>query len=275
MPILSRWFLKMSSTFFMGILTGVLMVVNLNPTDNLKASFLETDIDQGACSLLRHVQKIANDVLSEKIVSAYSYENKIFLDNMTGKTVYACNCYGFIWLVLGKLDPRVRSELLVLMTEFQDKTPLSIDGIPCPANYLTIFNQLAVRPAKYWQNVLFNALRPGDIISYVQPGYVLEAIPTHNGGRTGTHVMIIDKIFEKSEHRVHLSIIDATRSPHNKISDTRSRSLTMNHGIGSSELFILMNLDGKPTHISWSFLGKKIAKEIAVGRIKPPQIARL
>jgi len=80
--------------------------------------------------------------------------------------------------------------------------------------------------------------------------------------------MIVDKILKKSERRVHLSIIDSTRTPHNRTNDSRNCSSSSGHGIGSSELYIAMDVEGKPTHISWSLLGKKLTKEIEIGRIR-------
>lgn len=202
---------------------------------------------------------MAHQVQSGLATSTYSHKNKdVVLD---GKPHYAFNCYGFIDHLLRKTHPSALQEVIDFMEEMRDVIPPSIDGMPCPYNYWAFFEALKIRPSPCWKLIdSFEELESGDVIAYVGPDYVHRVIDTYPSSRTGTHMLIVDKVFGQAKGMWHFSIIDCTRAAHNRVDDSRWKG---KHGVGQCSLYLCK--EKGETYVCWH--EHKRLKKVTMARL--------
>ena len=237
--------------------------------DRFPQSIIPQIDDVNQHSFLLTVQGIFNKVRKGRTYG-YEYSHK----NHVSENTYQLNCYGFVCYAIRCFFEPAYEELLTRMAQIaQESIPRSVDGIPCPFNFAAIFKKADL---KYWRHIQrLEDIQAGDIMTYLPQNYV----PSDFGksikkkGRTFTHVMIVDKVFNKTAKGVfHFSIIDCTRKPHSK-TDTRQKEWMKTNGIGQAELF-MKKKEGEDDFYTLQWKGgKRLSKsrELIVGRIIPSQ----
>ena len=198
----------------------------------------------------------ATNIVFKKQASKYSPLNTIMEDT------YCYNCYGFINHCIQKAVPEAYDELVEGMNSLGETVPVSFDGLPCPFNYATIFQNLDLT---YWERVTeLKDVRPGDIIVYLPLEYTPRTSPEEGSRkRTGTHVMMVQYSHGTKGESYAFSIIDCTRKAHCK-EDSRYPD---KNGIGTSPLF-LTPVKGDHCVLKWGERAKNYNKNIFIGRLK-------
>ena len=200
---------------------------------------------------------------------------------MQARVVKSFNCYGFIAYCTRSLSEEAYQELIRNMYNLRKIIPLSIDGIPCPFNLSAIFKQ---KHLKHWTHIpkLEDVIK-GDVIVYLPKNYSPSPFPSSNCKKsTGTHVMIVKKVLEKTAKSFfHFSIIDCTRRPHST-TDSRyyrllkfysslkkGRKFLCKGGIGEASVFFFKQKDGA-YKIQWKLGDRNVnLKDVTVGRMLP------
>lgn len=205
------------------------------------------------------IAKIRNDELH----SSYARDIK---DNCFDETSSKCcfNCYGFIDWLLTRYAFDALTELQVFQANSLSDIAISPDLKLTPYHYHMIA-QHAKDSLQYWETIhnLID-LRSGDFLIYIPIDYTFTEIPPAPGVRTGTHIMMIDHINRNVKESLELTIIDATRTLHNR-DDIRSTD----GGIGQS-MNIKISADITPGHITlqWSKRGQIHRKLFSILRLK-------
>lgn len=103
-------------------------------------------------------------------------------------------------------------------------------------------------------------LVPGDVIAWLEP-------PAKHSRNTG-HVMIVDQAPRSSRQprEVIVGVIDSSRSGHGP-ADVRNRD--HRGGLGTGELVLLVDRDGRPTGYRWSLSRRSVAyqTDVALGHL--------
>jgi len=184
----------------------------------------------------------------------YSHSNTVFPPSF--------NCYGFMKQLLLLTRPEAYKDLTERMYVMQNVVPPSSDGIPCPFNYVKIFQCLPKNPSPHWEQVDNpEKIRPGDIIAYTPVDYIPPKIASFSKKSTGTHLMLVAKVLQATATKAFLVIIDCTRFPHSKHFDGRKK-----RGIGTS--LVVLHFGEAFSSVQWHFFGNRHKKEIAIGRLK-------
>jgi hypothetical protein len=139
--------------------------------------------------------------------------------------------------------------------------PISIDGIPCPFHYAAFFTSLITHPNHYWEPVEdLQTLQSGDFMVYLPPGYQPKEVSKIQTKKTGTHVMLIERILRLDPNHIELVIIDCTRAAHCS-EDHRTEG-----GIGRSPLNI--HIQRGQTSIQWGDSPEQLTKDLFFGRLR-------
>lgn len=200
---------------------------------------------------------MVNRVAVNRSLSSYSHVNAIMEEK------YYFNCYGFVNHFLKIAAPAAQKELVRMMIELEKKEgiPASFDGIPCPYNIAMTFQRYKL---KYWMPIDdMQSVKPGDVMVYLP----LEYSPRSSSEdcfdqQTGTHVMIVQNVYQEEEGYFSFSIIDCTRKAHGA-SDSRYPE---HSGIGTSRLY-LSHMSENCYILQWSKKGRQHFKRIFVGRL--------
>jgi hypothetical protein len=103
-------------------------------------------------------------------------------------------------------------------------------------------------------------LVPGDVIAWLEP-------PAKHSRNTG-HVMIVDQASRpgRRPNEVIVGVIDSSRSGHGP-ADVRNRD--HRGGLGTGELVLLVDRDGRPTGYRWSLSRRSVAyqTDVALGHL--------
>jgi hypothetical protein len=200
------------------------------------------------------VASIADDCQSGKILSMYSHDNRV------SSLEWRFNCYGFVSHLLAQHHPKAYEAVVAFMHSNQDQIPVSFDQIPCPFHYSAFFTSLADHKNSHWTAVKgIEDLQSGDLIVYLPQNYTPKEITEIPNKRTGTHIMIVEKVKSQEPNKITLTVIDCTRFRHCS-EDSRIKG-----GIGRSP--VTFEIHNDQTILQWGAREKIWEKELFFGRL--------
>ena len=203
---------------------------------------------------MSNVASIIDDCQSGKTLSTYSH------DNRASSLEWRFNCYGFISHLLAQQHPKAYDAVVEFMHSNQDRIPISVDQIPCPFHYSAFFTSLTDCKNSYWTAVKgIEDLQSGDLIVYLPQNYTPKEITEIPNKRTGTHIMIVEKVKLQEPNKTTLTIIDCTRFPHCS-EDSRIKG-----GIGRSPVTI--QTQNEKMILQWGAREKVWEKDLFFGRL--------
>lgn len=92
------------------------------------------------------------------------------------------------------------------MYDLKETIPISIDGLPCPANLIKIFQC----KSSHWSKIEnLGEVQGGDIIVYTPKGYTLTK--QFNSKTFGNHAMLILEVLPQKNDEHCFSVIEYTR----------------------------------------------------------------
>jgi hypothetical protein len=160
--------------------------------------------------------------------------------------VFDYDCSGFVGYALSRAAPAA----LHAVVEATRARPLARH-----------FEAFFASPRAPWTRLERAAdLVPGDVIAWLEP-------PAKRSRNTG-HVMIVDRAARPGRQpgEVIVGVVDSSRSGHGP-ADPRNRE--HRSGLGTGELVLLVDRDGRPTGYRWSLSRRSVAyrTEVALGHL--------